>query len=48
MAKKKGNRKRNTAAGKQGAAAVRTEAVHSAAAGSEAAERAAAADRMIR
>ena len=45
MAKKKGNRKRNTAAGKQGAAAVRTEAVHSAAAGSEAAERAAAADR---
>ncbi len=42
MAKKKGNRKRNTAAGKQGAAAVRTDAVHSAPARPEAAGRRAA------
>ena len=42
MAKRKGNRKRNTAAGKQGAAAVRTDAVHSAPARSEAAGRRAA------
>lgn len=42
MAKRKGNRKRNTAAGKQGAAAVRTDAVHSAPARPEAAGRRAA------
>ena len=42
MAKRKGNRKRNTAAGKQGAAAVRTDAVHSAPARPEAAGRTAA------
>ena len=41
MAKRKGNRKRNTAAGKQGAAAA---AVHSAAARSGAADRAAQID----
>ena len=42
MAKRKGNRKRNTAAGKQGAATVRTDAVHSASARPEAAGRRAA------
>ena len=42
MAKRKGNRKRNTAAGKQGAATVRTDAVHSAPARPEAAGRRAA------
>ena len=43
MAKTRGNSKKNTGAGKQGAAAVRTDAVHSDAARSEAADRTGAA-----